>query len=77
MDINDLHDTSFPIQMYGVEVWEGCRQTEPLQVQLPFASIFLGVGRLHTRSAFEYEMRMMLLGWVSKGDVAIEFWKKY
>ena len=37
-----------------------CRQTDPLvKVQLRAARIFFGVGRLHPRSAIEYEMRMM------------------
>jgi len=53
--------------LYGAEVWGCCRQTDPLvQVQLQAAIIFLGVGRLHPRSAIEYKMRMMLLVWEAR-----------
>ena len=48
------------VLLYGAEVWGCCRQTDPLvQVQLQATRVFLGVGRLHLRSAIEYEMRMM------------------
>ena len=48
------------VLLCGAEVCGCCRQTDPLvQVQLRAARIFFGVGRLHPRSAIEYEMRMM------------------
>ena len=60
------------VLLYGAEVWGCCRQTDPLvQVQLQAARIFLG--RLHPRSAIEYEMRMMPLVWEAKRR-CIEFW---
>ena len=51
------------VLLYGQRCGDAaCRQTDPLvQVQLRGARIFLGVGRLHPRSAIEYEMRMMPL----------------
>ena len=50
-----------------------CIQTDPLvQVQLRAARIVLGVGRLHPRSASEYEMKMMVLA----KRRCIEFWIK-
>ena len=48
------------VLLYGAEVWGSCRQTDPLvQVQLQATRVFWGVGRLHPRSAIEYEMRMV------------------
>ena len=48
------------VLLSGAEVCGCCRQTDSLvQVQLRAARIFFGVGRLHPRSAIEYEMRIM------------------
>ena len=57
------------VLLYWAELWRCCRQTDPLvQVQLRAARVFLGVGRLHPRSAIiiEYEMTMMPLVWEAK-----------
>ena len=58
------------VLLYRAEVSRCCRQTEtPVQVQLLAARIFLVVGRLHSRSAIEYKMRMMSLVWEAKKNV--------
>ena len=46
------------VLLYGTEVWECCRQTNPLvQVQLRVTRISFGVDRLYSSRAIESKQR--------------------
>ena len=62
--------------MYGAEVWRSCKWLYCIEhVQLQAYRIFLGVGRLHSKTSLHIEMGLFPLKWEAKTR-CIEFWHK-